>query len=306
MPTTKAPATTPTARRTSRRATKAAAKPGTAANKAVAKGSTATNKAVAKGSTATKKAVAKGSTATKKAVAKGSTAAKKAVAKGSTATKKAVAKRTPATKATSRAATSRNGASSGRRDAKDALSLLTRDHREVDAMFRRFEATGPRAHKERTDLVGRIIEALSVHAAIEETVFYPAVRAEVAAQNDQVLEALEEHHVVKWTLSELEGLDPDDERFAAKVAVMIESVRHHVDEEEHELFPAVRAALRPQRLRKLGDELTAARPTVPTRPHPRSPDTPPGNLVAQALVAPFDAAATVSKATARRVRDLVT
>ena len=134
---------------------------------------------------------------------------------------------------------------SGRRAAQDALSLLTRDHREVDALFHRFEATGPRAQKERADLVGRIIEALSVHAALEETVFYPAVRAEVEAQNDQVLEALEEHHVVKWTLSELEDLDPDDERYAAKVTVLIESVRHHVDEEEHELFPAVRSRTAP-------------------------------------------------------------
>ena len=275
MPTTKAPtATTSTARGKSGRTTKAAAKQ---------------------------------ANTTKKAVAKGGTAAKKAVAKGATAAKKAVAKRTPATKATGRTTKAGKGtASSGRRTAQDALSLLTRDHREVDALFHRFEATGPRAQKERADLVGRIIEALSVHAAIEETVFYPAVRAELEAQNDQVLEALEEHHVVKWTLSELEDLDPDNERYAAKVTVLIESVRHHVDEEEHELFPAVRAALRPQRLRELGAELVAARPTAPTRPHPRSPDTPPGNLVAQAMVAPFDAAASMSKATARRVRALVT
>jgi hemerythrin superfamily protein len=247
------------------------------------------------------KPTARGKSArTTKAAAKQRTTTKKAVAKGGAAAKKAVAKRTPATKTGKRTATS------GRRAAQNALSLLTRDHREVDALFHRFEATGPRAQKERADLVGRIIEALSVHAAIEETVFYPAVRAELAEQNDQVLEALEEHHVVKWTLSELEDLNPDDERYAAKVTVLIESVRHHVDEEEHELFPAVRAALRPQRLRELGAELVAARPTAPTRPHPRSPDTPPGNLVAQAMVAPFDAAASMSKATARRVRALVT
>jgi hemerythrin-like domain-containing protein len=158
----------------------------------------------------------------------------------------------------------------------------------------------------RADLVARIIEALSVHAAIEETVFYPAARAEVPATDDQVLEALEEHHVVKWTLSELDGLDPSDERYGAKVTVLIESVRHHVDEEEQELFPAVRKALGQQRLRELGTELVAARRSAPTRPHPRSPDTPPGNLVAQAVTAPFDAAASVTKAAAQRVRDVVT
>jgi hemerythrin superfamily protein len=275
MPTTKAPtATKPAARGKSGRTTKAAKKQGTT---------------------------------TKKAVAKGGAATKKAVAKGGAGAKKAVAKRTPAAKATGRTTTARNGtATSGRRGAQDVLSLLTRDHREVDALFHRFEATGPRAQKERADLVGRIIEALSVHAALEETVFYPAVRAELEEQNDQVLEALEEHHVVKWTLSELEDLGPDDERYAAKVTVLIESVRHHVDEEEHELFPRLRKALGASRLRELGAELAVSKRTAPKRPHPRSPDTPPGNIIAQAVTAPFDAVAGLTSATAERVRDIVT
>jgi hemerythrin superfamily protein len=242
--------------------------------------------------------------ATKKAAARRGTTAKKAAAKRGTAAKRAVAKRTPAARSTGRKTAARTSASRG--DAQDALSLLTKDHRDVDELFRRFEATGPRAKKERRDLVDRMIEALSAHAGIEETVFYPAVRAEVANQGDEVLEALEEHHLVKWTLSELERMAPDDERYAAKVAVLMENVRHHVEEEEKELFPAVRKALGAARLRELGAELIAARPTAPTRPHPRSPDTPPGNVVAQAVVAPFDAAANMSKATARRVRSLVT
>ena len=123
---------------------------------------------------------------------------------------------------------------------------------------------------------------------------------------DDVLEALEEHHLVKVTLAELETMDPGHERYGAKVTVLIESVRHHVEEEEGELFPTIRKALDAAQLRELGDELVAAKRTAPTRPHPEAPDTPPGNLVAQVLTAPLDAAANLNKAAARRVRDLVT
>ena len=94
------------------------------------------------------------------------------------------------------------------------------------------------------------------------------------------LESLEEHHIVKWVLSELERMDPEDERFDAKVTVLIENVRHHVKEEEGEYFPAVRDELGRKALTELGDAMVSAKKTAPTRPHPRSPDTPPGNLVA--------------------------
>jgi len=73
-------------------------------------------------------------------------------------------------------------------------------------------------------------------------VFYPAIRKQVQDIDDTVLESLEEHHIVKWTLSELEDLSPDAERFDAKVTVLIESVRHHVEEEEGEMFPSAKKA----------------------------------------------------------------
>ena len=105
------------------------------------------------------------------------------------------------------------------------------------------------AHKQRQDLVQRITEALSVHASIEEEIFYPAARRAVADATGDVLEALEEHHLVKLTLAELEMMDPSHERYGAKVTVLIENVRHHVEEEEGELFPTVRKALDPAQLR---------------------------------------------------------
>ena len=104
-------------------------------------------------------------------------------------------------------------------------------------------------------------------------------RATVPDTEDIALESLEEHHIVKWVLSELDEMDPEDERFDAKVTVLMENVRHHVEEEEDEYFPKVRDELGRNALNDLGDAMAAAKKVAPTHPHPRSPDTPPGNLV---------------------------
>jgi len=188
------------------------------------------------------------------------------------------------------------------RSAPNAIAVLTQDHRDVEHLFSTFEGLGPRAHKRREATVHKIIESLSQHAAVEETVFYPAVRAMVPGADDDILEALEEHHVVKWTLSEMSSMQSEDERFAAKVTVLIETVRHHVREEEGELFPKVRNSLSRQQLVELGVQLVAAKADAPTRPHPRSPDSPPGNLIANAVVAPLDAASNLVGAVANKVR----
>ena len=185
----------------------------------------------------------------------------------------------------------------------DAIALLKQDHREVEQLFKRFEKVGEKAHRTKGQLVASMIEALSRHAAIEELVFYPAVRREVPKQESSVLEALEEHHVMKWLLSELEALDPAAERFDAKATVLIESVRHHVKEEEGELFPKVRARIERRRLVELGAELRDAKRRAPTHPHPRSPDEPPGNVLVGSAVAVMDKARDVGKRTVDRVRD---
>ena len=161
----------------------------------------------------------------------------------------------------------------------DAISLLKDDHRAVEQLFKRFENAGSRAHVEKRDIVDRITEALSVHAAIEEQLFYPVVRATVPDTEAIALESLEEHHIVKWVLSELESMTPEDERFDAKVTVLIENVRHHVKEEEQEFFPLVRNELGRNSLSELGETMAAAKKTAPTHPHPRSPDTAPYNLL---------------------------
>ena len=162
----------------------------------------------------------------------------------------------------------------------NALTLLRNDHREVEKLFKQFEKLGDAAHKQKQSVVKKIIRELSIHAAIEEQVFYPAIRKAVSGVEDEVLEGLEEHHIVKWTLSELATMEPTAERFDAKVTVLIESVRHHVKEEQEEMFPKVTKKLDRKKLEMLGKALEAAKKVAPTRPHPRAPDTPPGNIVA--------------------------
>jgi len=150
----------------------------------------------------------------------------------------------------------------------DAITLLRNDHRAVEKLFKTFEkAKDTRA---KADAVSQFVPELSVHSAIEEQVFYPAVRAEVPEAEGMVLESLEEHHIVKWVLSELDGMSPDDEAFEAKATVLIENVRHHVEEEEQELFPEVRAALGRKRLAEIGERMEQAKKRAPRRPQPRA------------------------------------
>jgi hemerythrin superfamily protein len=170
----------------------------------------------------------------------------------------------------------------------DAIALLKADHKTVEQLFRKYEKAGPNAHKLKRKLVDQLVHELSVHAAIEEQVFYPAVRARAQELGSNVLNALEEHHVVKLVLAELDAMPPEAERFDAKVHVLMENVRAHVLEEETELFPAVKKDFRPQELRTMGDVLEMAKRAAPTRPHPLAPDTPPANLVAGAVSAVMD------------------
>ncbi len=184
----------------------------------------------------------------------------------------------------------KSSARKGANPAKDALAILKAEHQAVEKLFTSFESAGDRAYKTKRRLVDQMIEALSIHAFIEEQVLYPAARNDVASANDDVLEALEEHRVVKWELQELLDLDPEDERFAAKVTVLSENVRHHVREEESELFPLLRSKLSKARLQELGVQLEAARSAAPHHPHPRLPAGPPEQLLPDAVSSVIDRA----------------
>ena len=187
----------------------------------------------------------------------------------------------------------------------DAIALLKDDHRTVKKLFKDFFAVGERAHATRRRIADKIILELSVHAGIEETVLYPRMRAALPTVNTDVLEALEEHLIVKTTCAELAKLNVRDERFAAKMQVLTENVTHHIAEEEGDLFPRLRKAFSRDELLAMGQDLRAAKAIVPTRPHPNAPDVPPGNLAAAAVVAPVDAAVNAVGAVVRRSRKAV-
>jgi hemerythrin superfamily protein len=182
----------------------------------------------------------------------------------------------------------------------DAIVLLKNDHRDVEKLFKQFEKLGDGAAKAKRDVVDRIIEELSTHAAIEEQHFYPTVREKAPDISDEVLEGLEEHHIVKWILSELQNMSPQAERFDAKVTVLIENVRHHVEEEEGEMFPKVREAMGRKELQALGETMEKAKAISPKRPHPKAPDTPPGNLIAGPSAAAVDSVLDLAKKGVRR------
>jgi hemerythrin superfamily protein len=188
----------------------------------------------------------------------------------------------------------------------NALKLLKNDHRTVEALFKQFEKAGDKAFKEKQEIARKIVKELSIHAAIEEQLLYPAARAHDERLEDQVLEALEEHHVAKWTLNEIDRMSPEDERFDAKVTVLMENIRHHVKEEESELFPKLERLMGKAELEALGAALEQAKLIAPTHPHPMSPDTPPGNVISDALAKIIDMGRDAAREVGRRAGRVAT
>jgi hemerythrin-like domain-containing protein len=148
----------------------------------------------------------------------------------------------------------------------DAIVMLKAEHKEILRVFREFEKAGDDASTTKGRLVDKIIELLTVHTYIENEVMYPRVRELVPALEDDVLESYEEHHVADLLVIELAGMKPTDERFTAKTTVLIENVRHHIDEEESDWFPQVREALGRKVLQQLGADMAEAREKAPRRP----------------------------------------
>src|SRR5436190_1992523 len=126
----------------------------------------------------------------------------------------------------------------------DATELLAADHKSVKALFQAFKKLKERegADDEKADLVQQICDELTVHATIEEEIFYPAVREGIEDQ-DLMDEADVEHAGVKDLIAQLESASPDDDHYDAKVTVLGEMVDHHVKEEEGEIFPKARKTI---------------------------------------------------------------
>ena len=148
----------------------------------------------------------------------------------------------------------------------DAIVMLKDDHKLIRRTFKDFENAGDEAFKTKGKLVDRMIELLTVHTYIENEVMYPRVRALLPELEDDVLESYEEHHVADVLVVELAAMKPDAERFTAKTTVLIENVRHHIEEEEQEWFPKVREGLGRNVLQDIGAEMIEARKHAPKRP----------------------------------------
>jgi len=118
-----------------------------------------------------------------------------------------------------------------------AFTLLKTDHAAVKKLFSRFEKASP---DEQQEIAGEALNALKVHAAVEEQLFYPALRHEMEDADGLLDEADEEHHVAKFLIAELEQMQGDEDHWEAKFKVLAENVRHHIKEEEGELFPEAR------------------------------------------------------------------
>ena len=148
----------------------------------------------------------------------------------------------------------------------DAIVLLKQDHKEIRSLFRQFQDAGENATATKGRLVEKIIELLTVHTYIENEGMYPRVRALVPDLEDDVLESYEEHHVADVLCVELAAMKPDAERFDAKATVLIENVLHHIEEEEQDWFPKVRAALSRKQLQEIGAEMIDLKESAPHHP----------------------------------------
>lgn len=144
--------------------------------------------------------------------------------------------------------------------ADSAITLLKQDHREVEEMFDEFEDLDDNAAKAK--LARKICLALKVHCQIEEEIFYPAAR-KVTGDDDLLDEAVVEHAGAKQLIAEIEKMKPADDLFDAKVTVLGEQIKHHVEEEEEELFPELEESK--MDLRAIGKQLAARKQELTTK-----------------------------------------
>lgn len=160
---------------------------------------------------------------------------------------------------------------------RDAITLLTDDHKAVKKLFKTYHSLVDQdgTDEQKGDVAGQICRELTVHATIEEEIFYPAVRAAIDEQ-DLMDEAEVEHATAKDLIEQIEGMSPGDELYDAKVTVLGEYIDHHVEEEQNEIFPKAKKAVDThalgEQLEARKAELMKAGPAVPA-PKKRSPSS---------------------------------
>ena len=148
----------------------------------------------------------------------------------------------------------------------DAIDLLKQDHDRVEKPFKEFEKMDRQDAEACRELIGRVCEELTVHTTLEEEIFYPAIR-EAIHDEDLMNEAAVEHETARMLIEQLQNMGPDDPNYFATFTVLGEYVRHHIKEEQGEMFPAARkagldlAALT-ERMQARRDELLSQEDTV--------------------------------------------
>jgi hemerythrin superfamily protein len=159
-------------------------------------------------------------------------------------------------------------------DQRDVIEILEQDHREVEEMFAELEslrgATSEEDRERRKTVAEQVTIELVRHSVAEEVLVYPRVESKVSAE--EVEHARKEHAEAEETLARLEKLDADDPSFDDEVATLMEEIRHHISDEEGQMFKHMREVLDADELRSLGTAVEAFKKVAPTRPHPNVPN----------------------------------
>jgi len=150
----------------------------------------------------------------------------------------------------------------------NAITLLKEDHRKVKDLFDQFEDASSASQKHK--IAKEAIQELKIHAAIEEEIFYPTVRQNIEDEENIMNEAQEEHHVAKVLIAELDALESFDETYEAKFIVLAENVRHHIKEEEGNMFPEAKDM--DVDMEALGQQLMERKEELKSQGVPKTPE----------------------------------
>ena len=157
---------------------------------------------------------------------------------------------------------------------RDVIEVLEHDHREVEQMFSELEglrgASTDEAKSRRKELTDQVTIELVRHSVAEEVLVYPQVEEKVSSEEAE--DAREEHAEAEETMKRLEKLDADDPAFDDELATLMKEIRHHIEDEEGDMFAQMRRTIDDDELRTLGARVEAFKKVAPTHPHPNVPN----------------------------------
>jgi hemerythrin superfamily protein len=173
---------------------------------------------------------------------------------------------------------------------RDVIEVLEHDHREVEEMFAELEslrgASTEETQSRRKTLTEQVTIELVRHSVAEEVLVYPQVQNKVSAEEAE--HARKEHAEAEETLQRLEKLDAGDPAFDDELATLMAEIRHHISDEEGQMFTHMRQVIDGDELRKLGARVEAFKKVAPTRPHPSVPNEPGPRMAAGPAASLFD------------------